>query len=70
MATAPAPDRPALSRSSPVVSARLTPADRARLADRLDADGMPVGVFVRGLILDALDTTDGDLGDGPHLAMK
>ncbi|PAP74274.1 hypothetical protein B1759_18950 [Rubrivirga sp. SAORIC476] len=50
-----APDRPALTRTSPVVSARLAPADRDRLAVRLDAEGVPVAVFVRGLILDALD---------------
>lgn len=69
MAAAPAPDRPALTRSSPVVSARLTPADRARLADRLDADGTPVAVFVRGLILDALDV-DRALDCGTISAME
>ena len=56
----PASDRPAvpsgaLTRSSPVVSARLTRTDRDRLAVRLDASGVPVAVFVRRLILDALD---------------
>ena len=36
------------------MSARLSTADRERLAARLDADGVPVAVFVRSLILDAL----------------
>lgn len=54
----PAPDRPAFHRGSPVVTARLSAADRDRLRRHLDGRGLDVSGYVRGLILRDLDDAD------------